>query len=115
MAASNSKLKQRLFVCCFILAGCVWIFACLDAGMLVFRVWHGTSKQLAVAASDNNLPYKIAVKAQLLAKVPTVAHRQGHQQQQQQHQHQPAGVTNGTTGPKPSAGQQQQPRAVEAT
>jgi hypothetical protein len=113
MAGSNSKLNQRLFTCCVILAGCVWIFACVDAGMLVFRVWHGASKQLAVAATDKNLPYKIAVKAQMIAKPAAVASQPGQQHQQQQKQQQQS--AGGTTGPKRSAPQQQQLRAVGAT
>jgi hypothetical protein len=80
--------------------------------MLVFRVWHGASKQLAVTAKDKNLPYKIAVKAHFIAKTPAVASRPGNPKQQLQQQQQSAG---GTTGPKRSAPQQKQPRAVGAT
>lgn len=109
MAPSNSKLNQRLLTCCFILAGCVWIFACVDAGMLVVRVWHGASKQLAGAAADKQINYKIAIKAHLAGKQPADVSRRGYQHQKQQQS------AAGTIGSKQTLRQQQQLHAAGAT
>jgi hypothetical protein len=79
--------------------------------MLVVRVWHGASKQLAGAAADTNIHYKIPLKAQLVSKQPAGAGRQGYQHQQQQ---QTVAVIK-TAAPKQMAQQEKQLRPAGTT
>jgi hypothetical protein len=69
--------------------------------MLVVRVWHGASKQLAGAAADKQINYKIAIKTHLAGKQPADVSRQGNQHQKQQQS------AAGTIGSKQTLRQQQ--------
>uniref|UniRef100_A0A383V618 Uncharacterized protein n=1 Tax=Tetradesmus obliquus TaxID=3088 RepID=A0A383V618_TETOB len=75
--------------------------------MLVFRVWHGASKQLAGAATDRNLHYKVAVKAKIVSIKPANAFRHGNQHPEKQQQQQQQQEGPGPAAPRKPAGDKQ--------